>query len=195
MVRRRNLDRSAIVAAAAAIADAQGLDQLTLAAVAARLEVRVPSLYNHVAGLDGLRREVALMGMRRLTDSLRRAAVGKARGEAIMALALAFREFVRAHYGLYQAALKAPDPEDRELFDAGEEVVQVVALILEPYHFSGEDLTHALRGLRSIVHGFASLERAGGFGRREDCDESFRRLVQTFIDGLDQSLVTSGRQD
>ena len=49
-----------------------------------------------------------------------------------------------------------------------------------------EDGLHAVRGLRSVVHGFASLEVAGGFGLPLDLDESFRRLVEMFIGGLQQ---------
>jgi hypothetical protein len=37
------------------------------------------------------------------------------------------------------------------------------------------------------VHGFASLEAAGGFGMPLDRDESFRRLIATFVAGLEQT--------
>ncbi len=37
-----------------------------MADLAERLEIRVPSLYNHVQGMEGLRRELALLGMREL---------------------------------------------------------------------------------------------------------------------------------
>ncbi len=53
-----------MVGTAAALADEQGLDGVTLAALALRLGIRTPSLYNHVAGLEGLRRELALFGTR-----------------------------------------------------------------------------------------------------------------------------------
>ena len=46
------------------------------------------------------------------------------------------------------------------------------------------DATHALRALRSKVRGFATLEVAGAFGLPEDCDESFRRLVDALAAGL-----------
>ena len=60
---RRGLDRAAVVEAAAALADEVGLDGLTLAGVAERLGVRSPSLFNHLPnGLEGLRRELALLG-------------------------------------------------------------------------------------------------------------------------------------
>jgi hypothetical protein len=38
--------------------------------------------------------------------------------------------------------------------------------------------------VRSAVHGFAELERAGGFGIDLDLDESYRRLVATLGAGL-----------
>lgn len=56
---RRGLDTAAIVTAAAEIADAQGVDAVTLARVADRLGVRAPSLYVHLTGLGELRRLLA----------------------------------------------------------------------------------------------------------------------------------------
>ena len=64
-----------MVQAAAALADTIGLEELTLADLAARLNVRVPSLYNHVAGLAGLRREIRLLALAELSARLQRAAL------------------------------------------------------------------------------------------------------------------------
>jgi hypothetical protein len=36
-----------------------------------------------------------------------------------------------------------------------------------------------------MVHGFATLEVAGGFGLPQDCDESFRRLVDALAAGFE----------
>jgi len=63
-VPRQGLDRTRVVGAAAALADAEGLEAVTLARVAAGVGVRPPSLYVHVAGRDALRREIALLGLR-----------------------------------------------------------------------------------------------------------------------------------
>jgi AcrR family transcriptional regulator len=56
---RRGLDAERVVDAAAQLADAHGLQAVTLARVAGELGVRAPSLYNHVEGRDGLLRAVA----------------------------------------------------------------------------------------------------------------------------------------
>src|SRR5262249_6113108 len=115
MARSVGIDRAQVVAAAAAIADAQGLEELTLAQVAARLGVRLPSLYNHVDGLPGLRRELALCGARQLYERMSRAAIGKAEDEAMLALGQAYRSYIKEHPGLYAATVRAPAPDDLDL--------------------------------------------------------------------------------
>ena len=59
-----------------------------------------------------------------------------------------------------------------------------VLMVLAAYQLSGQDAIHAVRGLRSMVHGFATLEASGGFGIPLDLDTSFQRLIQGYIAGL-----------
>src|SRR6476659_4677446 len=114
---KAGLDRAAVVQVAADIADARGLEQVTLADLAARLGVRTPSLYNHVAGLPGLRRDLALLGTRELCARLSRAAIGKSGDAAVQAICQAYRAFVHERPGLYAATIRSsllsdqPDPE------------------------------------------------------------------------------------
>ena len=184
MPARAGLDRAAVVRAAAALADERGMDALTLADLAAHLGIRTPSLYNHIAGLDGLRRDLALLGVRELTARLTHAAVGKAGDTAIIALADAYRAFAHEHPGLYAAALRPPAPGDAEAGAATEELVGIVTAVLAAYGLAGDDALHAVRAIRSMLHGFVALEMAGGFGLPLDCDESFRRLVHMCIGGV-----------
>ena len=184
---RAGLDRAAVVGAAAALADEEGLDELTLAKLAERLGVRTPSLYNHIDGLPGLRRDIHLLGARELAARLGRAAIGKAGDEAVLALGQAYRAFVKERPGLYAATLRASrlsDPTDAELAVGEQEDVDIVVAVLAPYGLRGDDAIHAVRALRSVAHGFASLEASGGFGLVLDTDESFRRLLTMFTTGL-----------
>src|SRR5215213_11522535 len=87
---RAGLSRAAVVEVAAALADEGGLEELSLVDLAERLGIRKPSLYNHVAGIGDLRRELALVGLRELGRSLSRAAAGKAGDEGLFALAYAY---------------------------------------------------------------------------------------------------------
>lgn len=181
---RAGLDRAAVVRAAAALADAEGYEAVTLARLAAELSVRPPSLYNHIDGLDGLRRELALCGLTELHQCLSRATVGKAGDAALTALADAYRRFAHERPGLYPATLRAPDAGDAELNEVAEEVLAVILAVLAGYGLYGADALHATRGLRSLLHGFVALEAGGGFGLPLDLDESYRRLVAGYIAGL-----------
>jgi AcrR family transcriptional regulator len=184
MARSVGIDRARVVVVGAELADAVGLDGLTLAAVAARLNVKLPSLYNHVEGLPGLRRELALLGLRQLLERMSRAAIGKAEDAALLAVGQAYRTYILEHAGVYEATVRAPAPEDADLRQVSQAIIEVVLAVLEPYGLDGEAAIHAVRGFRSIVHGFATLELAGGFGMPLDRDESFLRLLRAFIAGL-----------
>lgn len=183
---RAGLDRDAVLAAAVAIADAEGLDALTLAGLARALGIRTPSLYNHVPSLGALQRDLALAGLREANARMIRAAVGVAREAALVAVGLAYRDFARERPGLYAASLRAAPADDAELQKAGEEVVATVLAVLAGYGLSGDDALHAARGLRAIIHGFVSLEAAGGFGLALDLKESLTRLLEAFGKGLER---------
>jgi AcrR family transcriptional regulator len=179
---RQGLDRARVVDAAAAIADADGLEAVTLARVAAALEVRAPSLYNHVAGRDDLLAGVAVRGLQEVGAAMREAATGRAGEAALIAAAQAFRDYARAHPGRYGATVRASD--DPEIAAAAAAVFDVLHGVLRAWDLDDAGEIHALRALRSAVHGFVLLEAAGGFGLPVDVDASFARLVAIIAGGL-----------
>lgn len=184
---RKGLDAAVVIAAAVDITAEIGFDELSLARVAAILGVRIPSLYNHVAGLDGLRRGVILRCIRAFAATIRDSVVGKAGDEAIMALGDAYRAFAKEHPGLYAATLAAPKYWNAEIIAAGDTIVAVVVAVLADYHLHGVAAIHAVRALRSIAHGFVALEATGNFGMPIDVEESYHRLLHLYISGLHQA--------
>jgi len=181
---RVGLDLPTLLRAAAELADEQGFDRLSLGELAARLKVRTPSLYNHVEGLPALRRKLALYGLERLRDGMASAAVGKSGDAAVVALSEAYVGFARAHPGVYEATFRETDAADAELAEAQSAVVRIVMRVMEAYELEEETALHMIRGLRSILHGFASIEQAGGFGLKLDTNVSFRVLLDTFLAGI-----------
>jgi len=181
---RAGLTRSVLAAGAAELADEHGWSELTLAAVAARFGVRQPSLYKHVSGLAELRRDVALLGGIELDAELAAVAVGKSGNDALQAMARAYRTFAKKHPGRYAASVVAPVPGDTEYEQAAVQLLGTLSAVLSQYGLSGDDEIHAIRGLRALLHGFVSLETAGGFAMPQDLDESYRRLVDGFAASL-----------
>jgi AcrR family transcriptional regulator len=181
---RIGLNLTTLILAATEIADNQGLEAVTLAYLAQKLKIRSPSLYNHVNGLPDLRRQLALSGLAQMSADFRRAMADKSGDEAVQAFSYAYLAFARAHPGLYEATQRAAEPDDIELKEAGAVLVQLAVKALEGYGLKGDEAIHAVRGIRSMLHGFASLERQGGFGLKLDLDVSFRILIHTFLEGI-----------
>ncbi len=188
MATRAGLDYETIVQRAAELVDKDGLDALSMATLASQLGVRAPTLYHYFAGLAGLRRALAMLGIEEVSTRLGRAVMGKAGDDAILALAHALRDYGKERPGLYEAAQRAPDPEDREWQTAGSEVVEIVLRALSAYDLTPEDALHAVRMVRCMVHGCVSLENAGGFGLPLEIDETFRRLLVSFLYFLHSNL-------
>ena len=190
---RAGLSTAAVVDAAAAVADAEGLEAVTLARIADSVGVRTPSLYNHVAGLDDVRRHLALRGVAELAAAMRDAAVGRARDDALIAMAHAYRAYATRHPGRYAATQRAPAEADPELSQAAAAAVETLLSILRGYGLHDDDAIHAARAVRSALHGFVTLETGGGFGLPVALDETFDRMVAALARGLASDAATSRR--
>lgn len=174
---RAGLTPAVVVAAAADLADEVGYDRLTLAMIAQRLGVALPSLYKHVKGMEALQQKLSALAAEELAEELATAAVGRAKGDAVRAMADAYRAYAKRHPGRYPATLRAPSPDDPAHVRAGERAVGSIYAVLAGYGLEGEDAVDATRGLRSALHGFVALEAGGGFGLPQDVDRSFAQLV------------------
>ncbi|MGA2528527.1 MAG: WHG domain-containing protein [Acidimicrobiales bacterium] len=183
---RAGLNEVLVIEAAEVLADESGLDQMTMARLAARLGVRQSSLYKHVANIDGLKRAIALRAKRDLAEVLGHAGVGRAGADAILSVSHAYRAFAHEHPGRYEAAQRAPRAGDTDDEVASRAVTQVVFEVLAAYELRDDDAVDAARTLRSGLHGFVSLESSGGFGLPVDVGRSFERLVGGLLAALSQ---------
>jgi len=199
--RRPGVTRERVVETAAAMVDRDGVAGLSLASLAQALGVRTPSLYNHIGGLGDLRGALRLRGLAELEQRLQRATVGRARRDALVALAQAYRAFAHEHPGLYELTLGAVGDASGGVRDAqagaaaAGRLVEVVVSVLRGYALEGDEALHATRALRSSLHGFVALESAGGFGLPLDLDDSFERLVAMHHAALGSAWESGARQE
>jgi len=176
-VPRAGVTTTRIVEQAELLADDVGLSNVSLAVIAERLGVRVPSLYKHVAGREALDRLVEARAKAELGEVLARATVGKSRDGALDSMASAYRQWAQQHPGRYCATVVAPNPDDPASVAASAALVSIVFDALAGYALTGDDAIDATRAFRAALHGFVSLETVGGFGMPHDIDRSFERLV------------------
>jgi AcrR family transcriptional regulator len=170
-----------VVAAAGQIADAEGLEAVTLARVAAELGIRPPSLYNHVEGRTGLMRALRLESVGAIAATITDAAVGRSREEALRAVAVAYRAYALEHPGRYATTLGAPTADDPEAIAAAEGAIKPLVAILAGWGIEGDEALHLVRVIRSGLHGFVSIELGGGFGLPLSLDRSFALLTDSLI--------------
>ncbi len=182
---RAGLNPSRVIHEAEQLADEVGLAKLTLAGLATRLGIRQPSLYKHLESLDALHAGIAIRAKYELADTVARAAVGRSRSAAVIAMAHSYRDWAIAHPGRYAAIQRASTPDDHEATMADHAVVDVVMSVLAGYQLTDDDAIDATRALRAALHGFVTLETCGGFGLPTSIDRSFDRLVQ----GLEVALA------
>ncbi|MFT4030683.1 MAG: TetR-like C-terminal domain-containing protein [Protaetiibacter sp.] len=182
---RAGLNRDAVVALAVELLDADPGAPLTLAAVAARAGVAVPSLYKHLGSLDELRDGVAVVGVTRIADAVDGAAAAHDGFAAFAAAARAIRVEARAHPALYLASQPAPGrAASPALVAAGERAVAALAAVLGRAGVAADREVDAVRIVRAAVHGFVLLETSGAFGLPDDVEASFERMLDVVWAGL-----------
>ena len=176
MPRKNPLDKAAVVQAAADLLNREGLEALTLNRLAGNWASRPPRSTTTSTAWQGCMHELALLNLRRLAERLGAAAMGRSGAEGLHGGGGGLPRLCQREPGLYLSSLRASGNQstpDAGLQAGEERVVRVVLAMLDSLGLSGADAIHAARALRSAVHGFATLEIAGGFGLRLDLDESF----------------------
>ena len=179
---RVGLTSDHVVASAAGLADEIGFQGVTMGLLADRLGIRPPSLYKHVDGLADVQHRLATLAMTELGEVIRDAVQGRSGRDALAEMMTAVRRYVVAHPGRYAATIGAEftGPDD-PLLAAGTRVINSIAAVLRGYGIAEDEMNHAIRTLRSTMHGFAMLEASRGFQWDADPDESFDWMIG-FID-------------
>ena len=190
---RAGLTPATVTEAGAALADELGFAQLSMGLLAERLGVKTPSLYKHVTNQADLVHRIAVQAANELADTIRDATQGRAGSDALTAGAQAMRAYVKHRPGRYAAgnAAHPAGPED-PLIAALDRVLASWAAMVRGYGIDPGQEIHVLRMVRTVLHGFATLEVASGFQIDVGVEDSFTWMID-FIDHGLQSLDDSPR--
>jgi AcrR family transcriptional regulator len=194
-VPRAGLAPASVTEAGAALADEVGFGQLSMGLLAERLGVKTPSLYKHVTGQADLAHRIGVLAMTEFGDAIRDATQGRAGSDALTAAAQAGRTYVNEHPGRYAAmnSARVTGPDD-PLIPARDRLLASLAAVLRGYQLDPGQEIHAMRMLRSLTHGFATLEAQGGFQLGTDVDDSFTWLISFIDHGLRATASAPGTQ-
>lgn len=179
------LDKTTIIKVAANMADEKGIANVSLKVLASELGVKSPSLYKHFnGGLDELNKELMLYGWRSLDSKITKAAIGKAKDDAIMAICYAYRNFAAEHKGLFEAMQWYNMYQSEEHLQATQGTVSVFFQVLDAYDLDEGQKVHIVRMFRGFLQGFSSIESHGGYGNPLSVNDSFDFAVKTILNGI-----------
>ena len=178
---RTSLD--AIVDAGRALLETQGLDGLTMQAVAERVGVRAPSLYKRVRNRRELVALIADATVRELGDRLDAAASGEPDPRrALAALAREARSFAGERpvaFGLVFSPGADLDLDPESLARASSAVIRISA------ELAGEDRAlDAARTVTAWLNGFVGMELSGAFRLGGEVDGAFEFGIASLTGAL-----------
>ena len=190
--RPTKLSREGIIDGALTFLDREGWDALTINALAMQLGTKGPSLYNHVDSLEDLRRAVRMRVIDDIIMMLNRVGEGRARDDAVLVMAGAYRSYAHHHPGRYSAFTRMPlGGDDPEYTAATRGAAAPVIAVLSSYGLDGEAAFYAALEFWSALHGFVLLEMTGVMDDI-DTDALFSDMVLRLAAGLDRLTAHDG---
>jgi AcrR family transcriptional regulator len=186
------LSRDGIVDGALTFLDREGWDSLTINALATQLGTKGPSLYNHVDSLEDLRGAVRIRVIDDIITMLNRVGEGRARDDAVLVMAGAYRSYAHHHPGRYSAFTRMPlGGDDPEYTAATRNAAAPVIAVLSSYGLDGDEAFYAALEFWSALHGFVLLEMTGVMDDI-DTDALFSDMVLRLATGLDRRTTHDG---
>ena len=189
---KRGLNKEYIIDAAETLVVEKGYENFSLREVAAKLEVKPASLYNHVQGLDEINIAVALRAAEKMKQALQEAVEGKEPDEAFAEGVRAYRRFAMLNPELYKAFVRIPLLNDREVTHVAFRSFSPMRKVINSYGLTKTQNIHFTRGLRAFMHGFIELT-SNGFMQKKDIsrDETYEVIIAEQLRQLKQKSVES----
>lgn len=180
------MTREQVVQAAVELVRAEGAEALGVSRVASALNIKPPSIYNHVGTGDALARAVVLQANRELVDVLKNTVRGvhEPSGQ-LRGLADATRSWALDNRGLYALMARVkPDNDDPAFIPVYRDLLDLFGRPLGQLGVPDDEIIHAIRGVRAGIHGFVLLDSSGQFQFEVSTEESYHWLVDTLIAGV-----------
>lgn len=182
---QKGINRELIFKKAIEIIERNKHAAVSMREIAEELEIKTPSLYNHVKSMNELFADISFYAAHQLRQAQLAAIQGKDREEALFALAAAYRNFAREHTGLYKVTMALPSLPEDILAQTAAAVADPIFLVLSQYDLTEEQTIHWQRILRSMIHGFLTQEEAGFFRHSPvSVEVSYQTAVRCFLNGL-----------
>ena len=180
------ISKTQVIDAAEQILTEKGnLADVSLSEVAHKTGIRVQSLYAHIDGMNGLRREIALRSLDQLAHTVTDAALGRSGLNAVEAILQAQLTFAITRPGSFTATIHPP-VDDQELRDAIAAVQRPLDLVLERLSITDPEKTHWTRLVLSSIYGYSLLSRDQQLTLPVSPESSGQHLIGVLVSQLEK---------
>ena len=181
---KNNISNGLIIETSARIANKVGLDNLSLKMIAEELNIKSPSLYNHVSSLDEIKSQLMVYGWKQMEEKMIDSAVGVAGYEALRNMCGAFYEYAINNRGIFTAMLWYNKYESEKLEKATTRLFNMIFKVMKPLNITDENINHIIRTLRGFLEGFSLLVNNNAFGNPISIKESFDISLEIIMNGI-----------
>ena len=179
------VDKQLIIEEAAALANETGFSNVSLKLLSERLNIKAPSLYNHITNLEELKQELAAYGWEELTGKLTEVLIGEAGDEAIRLGCCTFYDYAVANPGVFEAMAFCNGSDGKTDTDASEKFMSILFRVLGKRNIGEKNAYHIMRLARSYIEGFALLAGNEAFDTAKyPLRESFEFGVEAIIESI-----------
>ena len=181
---KNNISNEFIIETSAKLSNKVGLNNLSLKMIAEELNIKSPSLYNHISSLEQIKERLMIYGWKGLEEKVIESAVGVAGYEALRNMCYAFYDYATNNKGVFTAMLWYNKFESDEKNNATTKLFSLIFKVLQPLNISDNNIEHIIRTLRSFLEGFSLLVNNNAFGNPISIKESFDLSLEIIINGI-----------
>lgn len=181
---KTRLDRDLVVMKAAQMVNKKGLEQISLKMLASELGIKSPSLYNHVSGLDDLKKQLMIFGWKQMQEQITQSVIGVTGYDALKAMCYAFYNYAADNPGVFNVMLWYNKFQNDEMAEATSGLLSIIFKIVSTLNLPEEYGFHLIRTFRGFLEGFSLLVNNGSFGHPLPIRDSFELSLNILIDGI-----------
>lgn len=180
------VSKKMIIQTASDIADKNGLNSVSLKTVADKLNIKTPSLYNHIKSLAELLREVAHNGMRVMNERMSKVAIGKTGIEAIQLIFIEYLNYMIEHPGIYETIQWAGWNGTEETSIIFNDYLSLLTILIQSCNLNEDKTTEILNMLTGIIHGYTTLQLKNAFSDPDKVRYELSETIDTLLVGIFQ---------
>ncbi len=181
---KNSISDELIIETSSCIANKVGLDNLSLKIIAEELNIKPPSLYNHIRSLDEIKQKLMIYGWKQMEEKMLDSAVGVSGYEALKNMCYAFYDYATNNKGVFTAMLWYNKYENIQKENATKRLFNMLFKVMKSLDISDDNINHIIRTLRGFLEGFSLLVNNNAFGNPISIKESFDLSLEIIMNGI-----------